>query len=101
MSEWTLAQLNVARMKAPMDAPLMADFVANLPRINAVADAAPGFLWRLQDEAGDATALRPFGDEGSGTNSAKMHILIDNLTATGINDEVIFIAVLRPLGPGL
>ncbi len=41
----------------------MADFVANLDRINALADAAPGFVWRLQDEAGNATAIRPFGDD--------------------------------------
>jgi hypothetical protein len=39
----------------------MADFVANLDRINALAEASPGFLWRLQTEEGDATALRPLG----------------------------------------
>lgn len=57
-----LAQLNIARMKAPLDSPVMADFVANLARINGLAEASPGYLWRLQDESGDATALRPFGD---------------------------------------
>lgn len=41
----------------------MADFVANLERINALAEGSPGYVWRLQDEAGDATAIRPFGDE--------------------------------------
>jgi hypothetical protein len=40
----------------------MSDFVANIDRINIVAEASPGFLWRLKDEAGDATAIRPFGD---------------------------------------
>ncbi|MEL6187003.1 MAG: DUF3291 domain-containing protein [Myxococcota bacterium] len=58
-----LAQLNIALMNAPLDAPEMADFVANLDRINALAEAAPGFIWRLQSEGGDATAFRPFGDE--------------------------------------
>lgn len=58
-----LAQLNIARMKAPLDSPVMADFVANLARINGLAEASPGYLWRLQDESGDATALRPFGDD--------------------------------------
>lgn len=48
-------------MAAPLESSLMADFVANLDRINALAEAAPGFLWRLKDEAGNATALRPFG----------------------------------------
>jgi hypothetical protein len=58
-----LAQLNIAWMKAPLESPEMADFVANLERINALAEASPGYVWRLQDEAGDATAIRPFGDE--------------------------------------
>lgn len=58
-----LAQLNIAAMKAPLDSPAMADFVANLAPVNALADGAPGFVWRLQDEEGDATAIRPFGPE--------------------------------------
>ena len=60
---WHLAQLNVARMLAPMDSPQLADFVANLDRINALADTAPGFVWRLQSEEGDATSIRYFGDD--------------------------------------
>ena len=63
MSAYHLAQLNIAWMKAPLDAPQMADFVANLERINALAEGSPGYVWRLQDEAGDATTIRPFGDE--------------------------------------
>lgn len=62
MSAYELAQLNIAIMKEPLDSPLMADFVANLDRINALADNAPGFVWRLQED-GDATALRPFGED--------------------------------------
>jgi hypothetical protein len=62
MSKFELAQLNIAVMKAPLESPQMADFVANLDRINALAEAAPGFVWRLQTEEGDATALRPLGD---------------------------------------
>lgn len=41
----------------------MADFVANLERLNALAECAPGFVWRLKDDAGNATALRPFGTD--------------------------------------
>ena len=63
MSAYHLAQHNIALMKAPLESPEMADFVANLERINALAEAAPGYVWRLQDEAGDATAIRPFGDD--------------------------------------
>lgn len=58
-----LAQLNIALMKAPLDSPGMADFVANLAPVNALAERSPGFVWRLQDEEGDATAIRPFGPE--------------------------------------
>jgi hypothetical protein len=63
MSAYELAQLNIGIIKGPMDSPVMAEFAANLERINALADAAEGFVWRLQTEAGDATALRPFEDE--------------------------------------
>lgn len=61
MSRYHLAQLNIAMLREPLESPGMADFVANLERINALAEASPGYLWRLQDEAGDATAIRPFG----------------------------------------
>lgn len=63
MSRYQLAQLNIATMKESLESPSMADFVANLERINALAEASPGFVWRLQDEAGDATAARPFGEQ--------------------------------------
>jgi len=62
MSRYELAQLNVAVMKEPLESPGMADFVANLDRINALAEASDGFVWRLQTEEGDATALRPMGE---------------------------------------
>jgi hypothetical protein len=58
-----LAQLNIGIIKGPMDSSVMADFSANLDRINAVAEQSPGFVWRLQTEEGDATAIRPFDDE--------------------------------------
>ena len=63
MSNYQLAQLNIARLLAPIDSPTLADFVANLDRINELAESSPGFVWRLKDEAGDATAIRPFGDD--------------------------------------
>ncbi len=61
MSAYELAQLNIASMREPMESPGMADFVANLDRINALADDAPGFIWRLQTDTGDATEQRPMG----------------------------------------
>ena len=63
MSDYELAQLNVAVMREPLESPGMADFVANLDRINALAERSPGFVWRLQTEDGDATGIRAFGDD--------------------------------------
>lgn len=62
MTRYHLAQLNIATMREPLESPSMAEFVANLERINAMADSAPGFVWRLKDEQGDATSVRPFGE---------------------------------------
>src|SRR2546430_3400682 len=61
-SRYHLAQVNIARPLGPMDSDLMAGFAAELEPVNALADAAPGFVWRLQDESGDATAIRIFDD---------------------------------------
>lgn len=58
-----LAQINIGRLLAPLDDPQIADFVANLEPINAIADRAPGFVWRFQTDAGDATSLRPYDDD--------------------------------------
>ena len=68
MSAYELAQLNIGIIKGTMDSPIMADFAANLERINALAECSSGFVWRLQTEAGDATALRPFEDENTLVN---------------------------------
>ena len=51
------AQINIARLLAPIDDPRVAEFVAQLEPINAVADKAPGFLWRLASESGNATDI--------------------------------------------
>jgi hypothetical protein len=58
-----LAQVNIARLRAPLDDPLLAGFVARLDDVNALADASPGFVWRLQTDAGNATALRAYDDD--------------------------------------
>jgi hypothetical protein len=58
-----LAQANIARMRAPLEDPLMAGFVAQLDGINALADRSRGFVWRLQTDDGNATGIRAFDDE--------------------------------------
>jgi heme-degrading monooxygenase HmoA len=57
-----LAQVNVSRLLAPLDSERLRPFVEQLERVNAAADAAPGFVWRLQTDDGDATAVRVFDD---------------------------------------
>lgn len=58
-----LAQVNIARMRGALEDAVMAGFVARLDELNALADASPGFVWRLQTDAGNATYLRPYDDE--------------------------------------
>ena len=60
---WQLAQLNIALPAEPLTSERLASFVELLEPVNALADAAPGFVWRLQTEDGDATAVRGFGDD--------------------------------------
>jgi len=57
MPRFHLAQINVANARAPMDDPQMAAFMAQLDEINALADGAPGFVWRLQSDSGNATDI--------------------------------------------
>lgn len=60
---WQLAQINIARFRAPIDAPQLVGFVEMLDPINAIADVAPGFVWRLQTDEGNATSIHAFDDD--------------------------------------
>lgn len=60
---YQLAQVNIALLREPIDSELLQDFVSELDPVNARADLAEGFVWRLQTEDGDATAVRAFGDD--------------------------------------
>jgi hypothetical protein len=57
-----LVQLNIGRLRYPLDDPRMADFVNNLDRVNAVAERSQGFVWRLKDESGNSTGIQAFDD---------------------------------------
>lgn len=61
--EYYLAQLNIAKMKFPLNDPQMADFVNNLDRINGIAESAEGFIWRLKDEQNNATSIKIYNDD--------------------------------------
>jgi hypothetical protein len=63
MGGWHLAQVNIAVLLAPIDSEQLRGFVEMLDPVNAIADAAPGFVWRLQTEDGDATSIRAFEDD--------------------------------------
>jgi hypothetical protein len=63
MSAHHIAQVNIALPRAPLDDPLLADFVALLDPINELADRSAGFVWRLQTDDGNATGIRAFDDE--------------------------------------
>jgi hypothetical protein len=63
MAAFHLAQCNIARLRAPLDSPVLAEFVAALEPINDLAEQSSGFVWRLQTDDGNATAIRPFDDD--------------------------------------
>ncbi len=63
MTTHHLAQLNVGRLRATTDSPVVAEFMAALDPINALAEASPGFVWRFQTDEGNATAVKAFDDD--------------------------------------
>jgi hypothetical protein len=56
-ADWHIAQLNVGRIVAPTNSPVLADFMGALDHINAMAEQSPGFVWRLQGDGGNATDI--------------------------------------------
>ncbi len=60
--KYHLAQINIGKLLAPIDHPLIAGFVNQLDRINALAEKSPGFVWRLQEENGSAVNIQVFED---------------------------------------
>lgn len=62
MTERHLAQFNIARIKYPLDDPRMAEFVDNVERVNGLAEKIEGFVWRLQDDSGNAMGMKVYDD---------------------------------------
>lgn len=58
-----LAQINIGRLHAPIDSAVIRDFAGALDPINALAEASPGFVWRLQTDDGNATSIKVFDDD--------------------------------------
>ena len=88
-----IAELNIGRALAPIDAPLLDDFNAALDPINALADRAPGFVWRLQTDEGNATAIRPFDDDDRMIINMSVWDSIDALAAFVYRSD--HVAVMR------
>ncbi len=59
---WHIAQINVGRLRVEPPHPMIAEFMDALDRINALAEASPGFVWRLKDDSNNATSIRVFDD---------------------------------------
>lgn len=74
--EFVLAQVNIGRLRAPVDSPQIAGFMAALDPVNALADVAPGFIWRLQTEDGNATAVRAFEWDQAGSAGVIMNMSV-------------------------
>jgi len=91
MKKLHLAQFNIGRMLGPLDGPVMRGFVERLDEINAIADGTPGFVWRLQTDAGNATYLRPYDDEWIIVNMSVWETVEDlrNFVFSGKHSEVL------------
>jgi len=63
MANYHIAQVNIGRIRFPTDDARMSGFMTRLDEINALADASPGFVWRLQTSEGNATYFRPYPDD--------------------------------------
>jgi heme-degrading monooxygenase HmoA len=74
--DFQLAQVNIGRLRAPLDSAQLAGFVAALDPVNALADAAPGFVWRLQTEDGNATAVRAFAWDQDGSAGVLLNMSV-------------------------
>lgn len=66
--KYKLAQLNIAEFKVPQDDPVNADFINNLDRVNATAEAQPGFIWRFTGEGNDAMDICAFENPNIAVN---------------------------------
>jgi len=94
-----LAQVNVARLRAPLDSVELADFVANLDPVNALADAADGFVWRLQSDGGDATDIEGFRFDVAGAEDRVLHVRTHGPSSHAFTLQRPFTAAGEPAGP--
>ena len=87
MTAYQLAEVNVGRLLAPVDDPRIDDFRNALDQINALADAQPGFVWRLKGEGNNATDLRPDANDDLQAVNASVWESVDHLAAFAYRSE--------------
>lgn len=78
---WHLAQVNIGRFIRPVDDPANADFVNALDQVNALAEASPGFVWRLTGDGNNATDIKPFPDDPNMAINMSVWESVDALAA--------------------
>jgi heme-degrading monooxygenase HmoA len=79
--KWHLAQVNVGRFIKPVEDPANADFVNALDQVNALAEASPGFVWRLTGDGNNATDIKPFPDDPNMAINMSVWESVDALAA--------------------
>ena len=86
-----IAQMNFATTLAPLDTELMAEFTDNLDRINALAEASDGFVWRLKDDSGNATSIKILTDPKAVLNVTVWRSVQDLFRFTYQSDHSYFV----------
>jgi heme-degrading monooxygenase HmoA len=66
--QYQLAEINIATFRVPMSDPVNAEFIANLDRVNALAESAPGFVWRFVGEGNNALDVQAFDNPNTAIN---------------------------------
>src|SRR5262245_34804462 len=79
--KWHLAQVNIGRFVKPVEDPANRDFVDALDAVNALAEASPGFVWRLTGDGNNATDIKPFPDDPNMAINMSVWESVDALAA--------------------
>jgi heme-degrading monooxygenase HmoA len=79
--KYHLAQVNIGRFIRPVEDPANADFVDALDQVNALAEASPGFVWRLTGDGNNATDIKPFPDDPNMAINMSVWESVDALAA--------------------
>ena len=71
---YRLAQINFARLRVPLSNPKMVNFRALLQAVNSLAEASPGFVWRMDEESAAASGDRARPQQAPGTTLVNLSV---------------------------